>query len=271
MPDKAIAVPWTREHGLIALNLYCKLPFGKLHRGNGIIKDVAARMGRTASSLALKLVNFASLDPLVQARGKSGMKGASAADRKLWGEFQGNLEVLGPLSEQLLHDLVTRDDELEIDLLQPDRLRVEPPPTSMILPEDTETTTQVKVRRGQHFFRQSILSAYDVRCCITGINVPELLVASHIKPWRDFPRERLEPRNGLCLSSIHDRAFDVGLITLDKDFKVKLSGRLKSYFPQSALEQSFVPFEGATIRMPGKLAEPSQDYVTYHRENIFHS
>jgi putative restriction endonuclease len=59
-----------------------------------------------------------------------------------------------------------------------------------------------------------------VRCCISGINVPRLLVASHIKPWSEFPEERLDPRNGLCLSSIHDAAFDAGLITLDKKLSV---------------------------------------------------
>ena len=61
---KAPAVKWTREHRLIALNLYCKLPFGKLHKDNPIIKEVAAKMGRTPSSLAMKLCNFASLDPV---------------------------------------------------------------------------------------------------------------------------------------------------------------------------------------------------------------
>src|SRR5580704_9949883 len=59
---KAPAVKWTREHFLIALNLYCKLPFGKLHKGNPIIIEIADKMGRSANSLAMKLCNFASLD-----------------------------------------------------------------------------------------------------------------------------------------------------------------------------------------------------------------
>ena len=66
---KAAAVKWTREHFLIALNLYCKLPFGKLHKSNRIIIETAAKMGRTPSySLALKLCNFTSLDPVQRAR-----------------------------------------------------------------------------------------------------------------------------------------------------------------------------------------------------------
>ncbi len=70
---KAPAVKWTREHFLIALNLYYKLPFGKLHRGNPIIIESAKKMGRTPNSLAMKLCNFASLDPVQLARGVRGL------------------------------------------------------------------------------------------------------------------------------------------------------------------------------------------------------
>lgn len=266
---RATGVAWTREQRLIALNLYCKLPFGKLHKGNPIIKEVALKMGRTPSSLSMKLCNFASLDPILQARGISGLKGVTNEDRSLWSEFKANISILGPQSEELLHDLLTAKMNEEIDLLDHDRIQLETSNdlTSPFTP--TEATATVKVRRGQQFFRQSILSAYGVRCCISGINIPRLLVASHIKPWRDFPNERLDPSNGLCLSSLHDAAFDNGLLTLDHQMKVVLSKRLRSFFPQPALEENFVPYEGMAIRLPEKLAEPSQDFIRYHRENVF--
>ena len=114
-----------------------------------------------------------------------------------------------------------------------------------------------------------MLTAYDVRCCISGINVPGLLVASHIKPWGKFPDDRLNPRNGLCLSNLHDAAFDSGLITLDEKLQVVLSQRLKKFFPQPALEQNFVPFAGKPIRPPDKLAEPDGEFLRYHREEVF--
>jgi putative restriction endonuclease len=241
---RATGVPWTREQRLIALNLYCKLPFGRLHKSNPIIVKIAGKMGRTPSSLAMKLCNFASLDPVLRARGIAGMKGAANEDRSLWKEFEANLPSLGPQSEELLHDLLTNKADEEVDLLDHDRVKLEP--SSDVVPPGgpTETTATVKVRRGQQFFRQSILSAYGVRCCISGINVPRFLVGSHIKPWRDFPNDRLDPRNGLCLSSLHDAAFDNGLITLDEQLRVVLSKRLKSYFSQAALEMNFVPYEG---------------------------
>ena len=140
----------------------------------------------------------------------------------------------------------------------------------IILPAGpTERTATVRIRRGQQFFRQSILNAYDVSCCISGINVPRLLVASHIKPWSEFPDTRLNPRNGLCLSSLHDAAFDEGLITIDDQQRVVLSQRLRSYFPQPALEQNFLPFAGQRIRLPNKVAEPDETFLAYHRTIIF--
>src|SRR5258708_1761283 len=123
---KAPAVKWTREHFLIALNLYCKLPFGQLHRGNPIIREVAAKMGRTPSSLSMKLCNFAALDPVQQARGVRGLPGATKQDRAMWDEFHQRLGTLAPESEEMLHDLFTRDDAKEVDFLERDRVRVEP-------------------------------------------------------------------------------------------------------------------------------------------------
>lgn len=260
-------VKWTREHFLVALNLYCKLPFGKLHKGNPLIIQVAQKMGRTPSSLAMKLCNFASLDSVQQARGVKGLPGATKLDREMWKEFHKNIDTLGVESEQLLHDMFTRDNSREVDLLQRDKVRLErslSPPSG-----PTEARATVKVRRGQQFFRQTILNAYGVHCCISGINVPRFLVASHIMPWRDFPDERLDPRNGLCLSCLHDAAFDDGLITLDKSFRLVLSRRLKAFFPQQALEENFVSFEGHPIRLPDKLAEPDAGFLDYHRTKIF--
>lgn len=262
---KAPPVKWTREHFLIALNLYCKLPFGKLHKGNPIIIEAAEKMGRTPNSLAMKLCNFAALDPVQQARGIRGLPGATKQDRAMWNEFHSNLSALGTESEELLHDLFTHDETKEVDFLQRDKVQLVAPTGP------TETQATVKVRRGQQFFRQSVLTAYDVRCCISGINVPRLLIASHIRPWRKFPDDRLNPRNGLCLSTLHDAAFDAGLITLDEKLGVVLSMRLRRFFPQPSLEQNFVPFAGQPICLPEKLAEPDAGFLRFHREEIFQS
>jgi predicted restriction endonuclease len=262
---KATAVKWTREHILIALNIYYKLPYGQFTNRNPIIIEVANKMGRSANSLAMKLCNFASFDPVHKARGVKGLEGASKQDREMWNQFHANTLVLGEQSEQLLHDIFTKDESKEVDFLSRDKIHLVPPSGP------TEIQATIKTRRGQQFFRQAVLNAYDIRCCISGINVPRLLIASHIKPWGKFPAERLNPRNGLCLSTLHDAAFDDGLITLDNSLKVLLSKNLRKFFPQPVLEQNFVPFEGKPIRLPDKLAMPDSDFLRYHREVLFQS
>jgi putative restriction endonuclease len=277
---RAPSVPWTRSHLLIALNLYCKLPFGSFDRDNSLVQQVAVKMGRTSNSLAMKLCNLASLDPVQRARGIRGLDGASRQDRDLWDEFHADIASLGPESEQLLHDLFTDDNEAELDLLGRDRVRIERPSdaarTSGVpsgpraVPQGpTEVISVTRVRRGQQFFRQSVLNAYGIACCITGIRVPRLLVASHIRPWSSFPEGRLDLRNGLCLSTLHDAAFDSGLITLDEHLRIVLSPTLRGYLPQPSLKDNFEAFEGKPIRLPEKLAEPHRDYLDHHRTSVF--
>lgn len=264
--SKAPRVKWIRAHLLVALNLYCKLPFGQFHDTNPLIVEVAKKMGRSAGSLDMMLNNFASVDPVQRARGIRGLPGISKQAEALWHEYFENLAALAPESEQLLHDLFNADDNEEVVLLAGDKAEFAP---SKAPGGPTEIAAYRKVRRGQNFFRGTILNAYGVRCCISGINVPRFLIASHIKPWSKFPDLRLNPQNGLCLSSLHDAAFDSGLITLDENLNVILSKRLRKFFPQPALEQSFVPFEGKRIYLPVKLTEPSQDLLGYHRDVIF--
>jgi predicted restriction endonuclease len=127
----------------------------------------------------------------------------------------------------------------------------------------------VKVRRSQQFFRQTILNIYQHRCCVTGIAVPELLIASHILPWGKFPEERLNPQNGLCLSSIHDAAFDCGLVSFDDKLCLILSRKLEGYFPDTALEKNFAAYAGKKISETEKLSEPKREFLRCHREEIF--
>jgi putative restriction endonuclease len=263
---KSPPVKWTREHFLIALNLYCKLPFGQFHDTNPLIVQVAKKMGRSPGSLEMQLNNFASVDPVQQARGIKGLPGIAKKAEAMWQEYFANLAELGPKSEQLLHDLFTTDDTKEVSVLAGDKAEFEP---SKAPEGPTEITVTRKARRGQNFFRETILNAYGQSCCISGINVPRLLIASHIKPWGKFETSRLDPRNGLCLSALHDAAFNWGLITLDENFKVRVSKRLKDSYSEKSVKANFALFEGELIRMPQKVCEPSQEFLDHHRKVIF--
>ena len=132
----------------------------------------------------------------------------------------------------------------------------------------TETDRNVKVRRGQSFFRAAVLAAYDDRCCITGITSLELLRASHIVPWSLDPSLRLDPRNGLCLNALHDAAFDRGLITLSDKFELHISKRLKSEMPGPLYQEMFESRSGMLIKLPERF-KPATGMLEFHRKNVF--
>lgn len=270
-PTKRAKAPrkgWTREELLIALNVYYKLSFGQLHARNPVIIDVARKLERPPGSLAMKLCNLASLDPALRMRGIRGLTGASELDRAVWDEFQADTNSLAPQSEEAFRRLFVRDDTAEVEVVKTEGVRVRRR-VSLEAPDGpTEQLAQTKVRRGQQYFRQMILNAFDGRCCITGIGVRELLVASHILPWGKFPAERLNPQNGLCLSRLHDAAFDRGLISFDEENRLLLSRFLKRQFPQPALEQNFLVYEGRCFTIPSESISglnPTLPKVQQHR------
>jgi putative restriction endonuclease len=263
--------PWTNDELMIAMNLYCKLPFGQLRHGNPLVIEVAKRMGRTPSSLSMKLCNLVALDPYHQARGIKGLRSTSRADREIWDEFNSDWERFGIESEEKLQLLLgtTRVEEPDASPVLK-RIR-KLPAIKMPVSEPagpTETVMTTKARLGQRFFRQSVLASYNCRCCITGNPIPELLVASHILPWGTYPEHRLNPRNGLCLAQTQDTAFDRGLITFDEDYRLVLGPYLREFLPNEALERNFISYEGKQIQMPDKFV-PDADFMRKHREEVF--
>jgi len=193
---------WTREELIIAFNLYCKIPFSKSVKTNPEVIKVANLISRTPSSVAFKLGNFGSFDPELKKRGIVGLKNAGKLDKEIWDEFNKDWEKLAYESEILISNRVNKFSEVYF--------RFE-------MSENTvgkEKERLVKTRVNQTFFRASILSLYNKKCCITGLNIPDLLIASHIIPWSQDEKNRLNPRNGLCLNAMHDRAFDKGYITI---------------------------------------------------------
>lgn len=255
---------WSRDELLLAMNLYCQLPFGKLHKGTSSIIELATAIGRTPSSVAMKLCNLASLDPAERLRGVAGLTKASRADRAIWDEFHSDWEGAVVESQKLYDERVnkrrdTSKREANIET-----------PKSFDRPRDsaTEQFVETKVRIGQDFFRRSVLASYVSRCCVSGITLPELLIASHIVPWHTYPQHRLDPRNGLCLSRLHDAAFDRGLVTFDSDFRLVLSRKLKEHVTNNTLKVSFINLEGQALTLPEKFY-PSSDFVAKHRESIF--
>lgn len=250
-----MAKQWTEDEQLLALNLYHLLPFGRLHKSAPEIIALAAIMNRTPSSVAMKLCNFASLDSKITESGRTGLKGASKGDRTLWKWHEENPKEFRQKSEQLL--IKSGDD----DFLSSDDIK------SRKIVQTTERVAWLKTRVGQPIFRKMILDNYSEKCCFSGLEIPELLVASHIVPWSKNEEHRLNPKNGLCLSSLHDKAFDIGMWTLDDQGDVVLGKDLLAS-QSSIIQDAFFEHRGKPLSI-GKTHAIDMELMRYHRDEIF--
>lgn len=241
---------WTHNELMLAINIYCKLDFGQLdHRTNEVI-ELADLIGRTPSAVAWKLNNFASFDPSLQARGIKGATNASKLDKMVWEEFFENWDDKYLESEKSLAKVknTTIEELNNIEL-----------PKSIGL--DKERI--VKTRVNQSLFRKIILATYNTTCCISGLNIPELLIASHIVPWSKDQKNRLNPMNGLCLNVLLDKAFDVGLLTISaKTYKVIISNKLKRT-PVLGTHENLLRYDGTDLKLPKRFL-PSSEFLKIH-------
>ena len=133
------------------------------------------------------------------------------------------------------------------------------------LPRTTEAERVVVQRVGQDIFRGGLFEYWDGCCVLTGLRVPELLRASHIKPWAacDTDAERLDVFNGLLLAAHLDAAFDAGFMTIGEDATVRLSSVLAPD-ARSALGLD------RSLRVHG-LHRAHERYLPWHRAKIFRS
>lgn len=227
---------WQEDELLLTLHLYCRTPFGKLHQSNPDIIQLANIIGRTPSAVAMKACNFASLDPALS---QKGLAGASKADRDLWNAFMQNATEIAEKAETLYEEKVLNNPVIE---KQNNEVKF---PTG-----ETETIREVKVRLVQRFFRQTVLESYNYRCAISGLAIPELLVASHIIPWAEDKSRRADPTNGIALNALYDKAFDRHLISFDENFRLVLSDRIKRQDKDEMVRECFLKFEGKKLEMP---------------------
>ncbi len=252
---------WTREETILAYDLYCRTPFAKIHKANKEIIELANLIGRTPSSVGLKMANLAHFDPEIKARNLRGMSNASKLDKIIFEEFHNDWEELSYKAQLIKADFIGTtinklNKEFTIDIES--------------LPEGSDVSIETKRRVGQYFFRTAVLAAYGNSCCITGLRAPELLVASHIKPWKDSNEktERTNPKNGLCLNALHDKAFDRGFITLDNDYKIIVSERLKEFPMDLKTKDWLVSYDKKTIVLPDKFL-PDKEFIQYHNDVVF--
>jgi putative restriction endonuclease len=245
---------WTREELIVAFNLYCKIPFGRIHIRNPQVIELAKSINRTPSAVSWKLANFARLDPELQKRNIAGATHGAQSEVEIWDEFRNDWEKLAFESERLLTQFTGRIDSLDQGV--------------EAFPEGRTREAIVRTRVNQGFFRSAVLAAYGSKCCITGCSVPELLNASHIVPWASDVKNRTNPRNGLCLNALHDRAFDCGLLTITSALTVKISRKVTRNPADVGTHELLVRYDGVSISPPHHFA-PDPVFLKHHNEQIF--
>jgi len=268
---------WSQEERLMVFRLYCRTPFGRLHQRNPEIIKLAGLIGRTPGAVAMKACNFASLDPQQQARRIKALGNVSHADRELWKAFLNDSESVAQEAEALQVAVSGKESD---DYL-PELGHVEEsigrqiPKWNMLSRKDlktpsgpTEKDALVKARRVQSFFRATVLNSYEYRCALTGLAIPELLIASHIIPWNVDEKRRADPRNGICLNALHGRAFDRGFITFDTNLCAVVSSEIAKSEDSPLQREQLTNIAGCLLRLPTRF-KPDILALEYHRERIF--
>lgn len=238
---------WDQREIEQAINLYIEIPFGKIDRRTPQIIKLAHNLGRTPSSISLKLSNLASLDETLD---RKGMSNASKLDKEVWSNFFQKLLMLGKTL-----------DETSTNISEPSFQEIEQASYELESGTGSDIFSISTKRQGQEKFRKIILANYNSKCAVSEINQSELLIAGHISPWAKDPDNRLNPRNGILLNRLHDKAFEDGLITFEENGKTLFSNKLETKARNELIKLN----PSGYLSMPVKF-KPDPFLLGQHRE-----
>lgn len=216
---------------------------------------MARLLNRSPAAVARKLGNFGAFDPELRKRDIVGLAHGSKLDREVWDEFHSDWAGLVEKACRLRAKLEAA-------------LGYTAPAGASPVPQGpSEKVGPARQRLHQSFFREAVLSSYENCCCVTGLPVPEALIASHIVPWSLDARRRADPANGLCLSATFDRLFDAGLLTIEADLTTRVSTQLLRRSEHS-VRSLIASYHQRVIRRPVRFM-PSEECLQWHRDNVF--
>lgn len=257
---------WQHDEIVLALELYCRTPFGRLHYRNPEIVSLAQTLGRTPGSVAMKCCNFASLDPAENARGIRGLSGASDADKLVFARLAHDLTALDAARIEAARSLgialMALDVHAPVDHLEQLGRRL------VGRAGESEATLVRRARRLSALFREVVLVSYGGACAVCTLAVSHLLDAAHIVPWSEESDRQLDPANGIAMCCLHHRSFDAGLMTVGADGKIRVSQSLRAKSPPPIHRIALLDIDGQDLRLPRRF-RPSVDAFAYHRENVF--
>lgn len=271
---------WNREETIVALYVYCLIPFNKANNSNSEIIEKASIINRSINSLKMKVGNFGSLDPSLAKLGIKGLTGTSHLDREIWNEYQNHWDKLAIDAEAIIAKLRNMDfDESIIQSLPQNNhnaiyksnTTTTPQFESILnIPTGTEKERLVRLRVNQNFFRRMVLASYEEKCCVRGLCHPNLVEASHIVDWASNESERTNPCNGLCLSGTFHKAYDTNMMGITPDYTIQISDRMlfsaNQISKQGKLFEYFKSLNGKKILEPNRFL-PNKDLLEQHYQH----
>lgn len=255
---------WSLEETQMAFALYYVLPPSECDDTGDDVQHLARCIHRSPNSVALKIWNIAANDPNRIALGKVGMSHGSKLDKEVWQRYAESPDsFLGECLSLLFHTFEEESHGMQDAQAAPSLLTEAE--QEAVLGDEREATVMERVH--QQYFRKSLMSNYHNKCCMTGISLKQLLVASHIKPWvASSAVEKTAASNGLLLNAFHDKAFDRGLITIDDDYRIRVA---ESEVPHTEANEFWLyQFEGQKIDLP-TICLPSHEFIEYHHKHVF--
>ena len=238
---------WSREQEIVALYMYCLIPFNKVSGNNPHIAKMAKIIGRpNANSLKAKIGNFGKFDTNLVA---VGLGHSSHLDEEIWNEYNGRWQDLEVDALKLIEKFQHTNHEEQTEI--------------PFIPIGKEREVVIKQRINQSLFRNMVLSAYNNTCCITGLARPELIEACHIIDWADDEKNRINPCNGLAMNVLFHRAFDKLYLGISTDLRVIISDKLYDGLRGKDKDKTyeiFNPYNGKNIMLPKKF-KPNIEFI----------
>lgn len=246
---------WTREETIVAFNVYCKIPFKSSSKSHPTIIKYAKILGRTPSALNMKVGNIGRLDPDLKNVGIKGLTHGAKIEEEVWNEFYGNPDLLAYESEKLIAKFSNQDIELSSNI------------NTENLPIGVEREAIIKQRVNQSFFRATVISSYNQKCCISGVSSPALIEACHIVSWSQDKINRTNPKNGLCLNSFFHKAYDNNLIGITPDLKIVVSEEMLDSVSEISFYKYLKELNDRNIILPDRFL-PNREFLELHYNNF---
>lgn len=243
---------WTKEEFILTLDLYFRIPFARISKGNPDIVRLAELINRTPSSVAMRLCNYASCDPELKSRGVVGLTGGHALCLPYWERYcnrRGDLisEAM-KCRKKIVESAFFSADESFSHVSMWDSL----------------------VNELYNFKFQSVVKKnYHGRCAISSLKADQFIVGCHIVPEEEENDNRIDASNGICLTILYARAFLEGLIGIDPQYKIHISSSLKYHQFDKGYFSLFKKYDGTELAIKDVLVKPNPQFLEWHMDTVF--